>query len=143
MEEYPDANADHGDAHHREHCWPVQEGPRKGTGVHPSLTTADVAPCRGWRHHWHSFADLQANITWLHPIGYCRAHAAGNTEDNMTFAKMPVNLLLDQIDVSIVPSLASVVFRGKACLISRVSPCVESHLREATVGTLERIFKIN
>jgi hypothetical protein len=87
--------------------------------------------------------DLEANITGLSHISYYRAHAAGNAKDNMTFAKMLINLILDQIHVSIVASLASIVFRGETCLISRISPGVESNLQKATVGRLDMIFIIN
>jgi hypothetical protein len=87
--------------------------------------------------------DLEANITGLPHISYYRAHAAGNAKDNMTFAKMLINLILDQIHVSIVASLASIVFRGETCLISRISPGVESNLQKATVGRLDMIFIIN
>jgi hypothetical protein len=75
--------------------------------------------------------DLEANITGLPHISYYRAHAAGNAKDNMTFAKMLINLLLDQIHVRIIASLACVVFRGEACLISRISPGIESNLQKS------------
>lgn len=47
----------------------------------------------------------------------------------MAFAKMLIDLLLDHIQVSIVAPLASVVFWGEACAVSRVSPRVDPNLQ--------------
>ncbi|TVU44301.1 hypothetical protein EJB05_03737, partial [Eragrostis curvula] len=44
--------------------------------------------------------NLEANIARLHTIVYYRAHTARHTKDNMAFAEMLINLLLDQIQKS-------------------------------------------
>ena len=47
----------------------------------------------------------------------------------MAFAKMLINLLVDKIQVSIIASLPSIVFWGKACFIPCITPRTNSNLK--------------
>lgn len=125
MKEYAHADTNHSDSHHSQHCWPIKEGFCGRIWIHPCLTAAEEATwhcCRHWP------ADLEANIARLNTISYYRAYTARNTEDNMAFAKMLINLLLDQIQVSIIASLPSIVFWGKTCFVPCIAPSTNSNL---------------